>query len=1462
MMCLWSASVFTTVCRAQDPGQVTSGARSASEAGTGIAERKRLQASVFPAQVPHGSVRKTVPYAPPVSGQGVVCPGISPESPLQVWGNVIYARTWEPEDAVPRYGMCSYDLSPAGNYLYADRLVADADMRANGSGVIYNGILHTMLYDVDMYYQEWNVADWTRIRRVKVLSKDLLATDTDYDVVTGLSYGCYFDPSTQGHVFAAVDYASNSKLPLRPCDLYIAVAVNSKGEVYAVKYADNGLYRIDKATGEETFVGNTGIDVGDYLQSATFDRSTDVMYWACNDAQGESFLCMVDTATGRATRISTFADKEQLSCLYIPTRPDGDVPAKATGASVAFADGSLDGTVKFTMPSVTNSGKRLEGNLGYQIMVNGDVREEGTALPGETVGKNIGVKGGFSQIRIFVGNEAGRSESVNILQWFGADCPRPVGKARLAIDTGNRNEAVVSWVPDNRGVHGGYVDVSALRYDVVRYPDSAVVASGIAETTWKESLGDAAPGGYRYGIVARNGSFRSDESKTNMALAKGIFPVPYLETFDSREAFSMFVVSDVNNDFFTWDYNGKAKMASCLGSSAVDGDDWLLTPEIKLRKGLKYKLAFVYKGFGETNPEKLEVKVGQGTDAASYREVVAPMEIRNYDRESMEQLFEITEDGNYRIGFHAISKAGARMVYVDSIAVTEYAVSEAPALVGDLKVVPADKGELSAEISFVAPVKTAGGGTLTSIDRIELKRDGNVMVQVFEKPLPGTRLQAADKGMTHGEHQYAVVACNDKGKGEVASVSVYVGQDIPQAPAALTLAEKEDHFTLSWQQAGEKGVSGKFVDADKLTYNIYTTDLKGFLYPYRTGLTGTSLDIKDDYAYGKQQFMTFIIKAQSPAGESEPTYSNSMIGGKSYGLPFVESFRNGETPDIFLLSQGHNPFRLADNISFNDDSGCIGWKSNGFDNEGFLGTGKISCRDSGHPCLVYAYYALPGSTMKLTTSVSLRNGKTETADVLDFSRVEGQEGWRLRVVDLEAYRDEAYLLLQFHAECSDIYTPLYIDHLRIEDFRKDNLRISSIVTPPKAHTGHPAPVTVRVENAGMNAAKAYRLQLFVDGNAVQTLEAADLEAFGGINHRFDFVPQMSEKDSFEVHALVDYPKDMTEADNKSESRKVAFFVPDYPRVNDLQACMKDGKTVLKWTEPRQESIKINESFEQYLHKDNVFGDWMTCDLDRGQTYTNTQMDAGYSNVEASFWVFNPYVAAVTAENMPFYTPQDGRQCLIAVASQRSTIKNGDRNDDWLVSPEIGDSGQTISFYVKAAKEKYGKEPFEVHYSTTYPTPGCFKRILADSAGGSWKKVVADLPEGTRYFAIRYTGTDKNFIFMADRIEYETGLMKVRGYNVYRNGEKIGETTCDDPSFEVSNTSGSGNYHVTVVYSNGESGFSNAAGIIDGVETTDALAVPTDIYTIQGILVKSQATDTKGLMPGVYVMGNGRKIVVR
>ena len=43
--------------------------------------------------------------------------------------------------------------------------------------------------------------------------------------------------------------------------MYIAVAARADGSIYAIKYKDSSLYRIDKETGEETLIGETGIKV-------------------------------------------------------------------------------------------------------------------------------------------------------------------------------------------------------------------------------------------------------------------------------------------------------------------------------------------------------------------------------------------------------------------------------------------------------------------------------------------------------------------------------------------------------------------------------------------------------------------------------------------------------------------------------------------------------------------------------------------------------------------------------------------------------------------------------------------------------------------------------------------------------------------------------------------------------------------------------------------------------------------------------------------------------------------------------------------------------------------------------------------------------------------------------------------------------------------------------------------------
>ena len=327
--------------------------------------------------------------------------------------------------------------------------------------------------------------------------------------------------------------------------------------------------------------------------------------------------------------------------------------------------------------------------------------------------------------------------------------------------------------------------------------------------------------------------------------------------------------------------------------------------------------------------------------------------------------------------------------------------------------------------------------------------------------------------------------------------------------------------------------------------------------------------------------------------------------------------------------------------------------------------------------------------------------------------------------------------------------------------------------------------------------------------------------------------------------------------NFSDSQHLRVVLPDYPVVDNLTASAVEGteKVCLTWSEPRQEAVAKTESFESYFHKENMLAPWTTVDVERGQTYTNTKMDAGYSNVEASFWVFNPYVAAVTEDNLENYLPQDGRQCLMAAASQLSTIKNGDRNDDWIISPEVGGGEvQTIAFYAKAAKEIYGGgEPFEVHASATYPEVQCFQKLAAYTAPGNWTEYEVALPEGTRYFAIRYVGNDDNFMFLVDNIRYSSGVMKVRGYRIYRGTELVAETAADVHAYEVPKSDMP--YYVTVCYGNGESGFSNPATDASGIHQLLSDGKESQWYDVFG-----RRVDCRDTGKGICIASDGRKVV--
>ena len=124
-----------------------------------------------------------------------------------IWGAMIYANSWQDESVTATYGIYAYGPTVSGPYLYAAPVKVDNDIYANGSGAYYNGRLHFFTNNVDRMYQEWDYKTWQRKRFEYVLSSSLMATDADYDEVTGQVYGCFYNPSTSAYDFAAVEYS-------------------------------------------------------------------------------------------------------------------------------------------------------------------------------------------------------------------------------------------------------------------------------------------------------------------------------------------------------------------------------------------------------------------------------------------------------------------------------------------------------------------------------------------------------------------------------------------------------------------------------------------------------------------------------------------------------------------------------------------------------------------------------------------------------------------------------------------------------------------------------------------------------------------------------------------------------------------------------------------------------------------------------------------------------------------------------------------------------------------------------------------------------------------------------------------------------------------------------------------------------------------------------------------------------
>lgn len=1377
-----------------------------------------------------------------------------------LYGWVYYNR----QENSSKYGV--YSIQPEdGASLKAVWL--NGKINATGGGVYVDGRYRFVSYDEatdGATYYEYDTSNWTQLKCYPLPDKTNIALDEAYDPTTGTVYGCFIDKTGSQFFFGTVDHDTHVRTAI--CSLatpLFAVVVSPEGQVYGIS-SDGNLYKVDKQTGEMTLVGATGLSPK-YSQSAVCDPATGKVYWAACTQSGASGLYEVSLTTGKATHIATFASREGVVGLYIPfERATSDAPGEVTNLKATLDGAGTSGQLSFNLPTTTYGGATLSGQLDYVVRINGVEVSKGQAQAGGAVSLDWEAKEGQNDVVVVVSNAKGDGPLTKIAVWAGYDNPQPVGN--LQLEKTAEGKLLLSWDAPAKGAHDGYLDASALRYTIVRYPGATTISTGYKTTSLTQSPKTTTYTNYWYTVMAQQHDMKSETATSNKVALGGAMTIPYSKEFAAGMSdWDNFTVIDANGDGTTW--NSPTSSDDCATYAANDekaADDWLVTPALQLEASRTYKVSVSAHGDG-THTESLEIKAGASNTVKTLTiAVLNKQNVTSAESQELVGYLTVPADGEYHVGIHALSEAAAATLSIESISVENGPLSAAPDSVTALKVAVAEGGALQTTVSFKTPTRQLDGTSLTSLQSVTLKRNGKT-IHTFSQPALGAVLEYTDTEAANGENAYEVTATNANGEGIPAQKTVFVGVDVPTAPTDVKAALGETAIKLTWE-APKTGVNGGYVDASALTYRVLRSDGQ----VVATDVEGLSFEDETVSMTGRQRMVQYAVYASSSEGEGTYGMSNTVLSGSNYDLPFQETFAGGGLDNSFWgqTYKGTAYFGLSTSNSKDSNGGCAIFQPGAPDDESTLYSGKIAISQAQHPRLSFWYYAHPGKDTRIVVQVKTPDQTEHDVATIDYSALIGDKGWRRGFILLGDYAKENYVQVQFRAVSGDGETPVIIDDILLSECQDNDLSVTlpSVKTMTK---GSATNIVVTVTNEGLQTVSGsdYRLTL-CDSQGVIYYDGDGETLASGESHAISIPMTLSvfAADKVELTASVDYASDENPDDNTSDVCAVTAKSPVLPGVESLKGTINNTAVKLDWKQSvaTQDQFSVTDDVEGYeAFAIDQIGEWTMYDGDQQQTYGIGDGQGSYRKYAnaldpKAFIVFNAPQSGVTVYdsqgNPTNWTPYSGDQMFVSFQASGTGV-----TDDWMISPELPGFAQTISFMVKSVNtESHGKETFEVLYSTTDNNPNSFKKIdgIIEEAPGEWTKVEAALPEGAHYFAIRGTSVG-HFALFVDDISYavvDASQLVLKGYNVYCNKKKLNDEPVATPQYAAE--TGAGFYQVSAVWEQGESlpCEAIALGDVSGIDSVNADAAKQQTYyNLSGQRVSRPQR-------GIYINGNGRKKV--
>ena len=936
------------------------------------------------------------------------------------------------------------------------------------------------------------------------------------------------------------------------------------------------------------------------------------------------------------------------------------------------------------------------------------------------------------------------------------------------------------------------------------------------------------------------------------------FNVPFVDSLTHSENFLNYELVDANQDGYTWNFDSNNNLAVCFFSmDLIASDDWMISPAVNLTADQLYNFRLDAAARDAKYTEKFLVKIGKApSPEAMTQTLIDTLAINNeaFDTFSSED-FKVAESGKYYIGIQCVSDPNMWRLALRSIGMSIPKPGVIPAAVSEAEVRPDAEGALQAEVVFTAPDKDNKGQALEG--------DVQVIVQVDEVTVDTITVAAGAQGSyllkvnANQVYNVSLIPFVVEGKdGQKTRVSAWIGEDVPTI-AKISGRNIGSKVFLSWAVA-DSGVHGAVVIPEKVTYKVYST----LIYEASDGLvfvndqlltpepiSATEFVIEnEEFAECKQGSVGYNVVAENVAGQSEETTGLALVG-KPYSLPFLEDF-DGATLKYYW--SGYGKIEFEDNDEGDNSYATI------YGEEGkvaYLSTGKISLKGEEDPSLsldVASYYGTP-----VKVYVDAASGTLE-----QIASFETTEEFVKQKVSLKDYVNEEWVVIILAGlfEQDDF---LVLDNVAISDLPDNDLTVS-LSAPASVLKGKTAQLEVTVENLGEVPASNYAVRVYADDNLVAEVDPKDIKelAFGReATYEVDYaVSLFTTVPEATLRAEVTFSAD-EDTNNNIDEVEISFRTPEEETVMSVAAATTAQGLSISWQPQEIKETECLEDFESYddqcVEDGQYLGRWMGYDGDKLSSYTidyeDMEIDWAFDDLLYAFCVWTPSLYTSIPENLAFSAR--GEKSLLFMGGM--SVEDVESSDDWLVSPELTGKAQTISFWASEVTDEYGEEIYEVYYSTTDRDRSSFQLLTTDQVDTTeFTQRHYDLPEGAKYFAIRYVSEDV-YTLIIDDIRYQGyNVERPAGYHLFVDEELVATLDADVTSYDYVSDLADGTHKVSVsVFYPGdrESLPVSTRVAVSAIETLSAEPVIPEVYTLSGLRLRTD----KPRQSGLYII-NGRK----